>query len=106
VVYYFLLQNLNFLKPTVNTSQDGAVSIVTQYGLEQSRDQITVAARLSASVQTGPGAHLASCTMGIRYLSRGVKRLGYGVARAHIVLKLKKVYSYTSTTPMGSTYII
>jgi len=56
---------------------------------------------LSASVQTGPGAHLASCTMDIRYLSWGVKQLGYGVAHAHIVPKLKKVYSYTSTTPLG-----
>ena len=74
---------------------------MTQYDLKQSRDQITVAARLSASLQTGAGA-LASCTMGIRYLSQGgVKWLGYGAAHAHIVPKLKKVYSYTSITPLG-----
>ena len=40
-------------------------------------DRIPVAARFSASVQTGPGAHPASCTMGTGYF-QGVKS-GRGV---------------------------
>ena len=36
-------------------------------------------ARFSAPVQTGPGAHPASYTMGTGSLSRGVKRPGRGV---------------------------
>ena len=36
------------------------------------------AARFSASIQTGPGDHPASCTMGTGYLP-GVKRPGRGV---------------------------
>jgi len=35
--------------------------------------------RLSAPLQTGPGAHPASYTMGTGSLSRGVKRPGRGV---------------------------
>jgi len=42
-----------------------------------SRDRIPVAARFSAPVQTGPGAHPASCTMGTRSFP-GVKS-GQGV---------------------------
>jgi hypothetical protein len=35
--------------------------------------------RFSANIQTGPGAHPASHTMGNRSLSWGVKQLGQGV---------------------------
>jgi hypothetical protein len=41
---------------------DSSVSVVTGYRL--SWDQILVGVRFSAPVQTGPGAHPASCTMG------------------------------------------
>ena len=37
----------------------------------RSRDQVPVEAIYSAPVQTGPGSHLASCTMGTGSLSRG-----------------------------------
>jgi len=37
-----------------------------------------MAARFSAPIQTGPGAHPASCTMGTGSFP-GVKRLGCGV---------------------------
>ena len=42
-----------------------------------SGDRIPVGARFSAPVQTGPGAHLASCTMGTGSFA-GVKRPGRG----------------------------
>jgi hypothetical protein len=45
----------------------------------RSGDRIPVGARLSAPVQTGPGAHPASDTVGTGSLSRGVKRPGRGV---------------------------
>jgi hypothetical protein len=42
-----------------------------------SGDQIPVGARFFAHIQTGPGAHPASCTMGIGSFP-GVKRAGRG----------------------------
>ena len=46
--------------------------------------------RFSASVQTGPGAHPASCTMGTESFP-GVKRPGRGVDHPpHLALRLKK----------------
>jgi hypothetical protein len=44
---------------------------------ERSGDRIPVGARFFTNVQTGPGAHLASCTMGTESFS-GVKRPGRG----------------------------
>jgi hypothetical protein len=44
-----------------------------------SGDRIPVVARFSAPVQTGLGAHPASCTMGTGPLSEGLKRPGRGV---------------------------
>jgi hypothetical protein len=38
---------------------------------ERSGNRIKVEARFSASVQTGPGAHPASYTMGTGFLARG-----------------------------------
>ena len=40
------------------------VGIATGYGLDGPGIKIPVGARFSAPVQTGPGAHPASCTMG------------------------------------------
>ena len=58
-------------------------------------DRIRVWARFSAQFQTGPGAHPASCTMGIGSISLG----GRGVALTipHVAPSLKRRYSYTST---------
>jgi hypothetical protein len=47
-----------------------SVGIATDYGAGRSGDRIPVGARFFAHVQTGPGAHPASCTMGTG-LSRG-----------------------------------
>jgi hypothetical protein len=44
-----------------------------------SNDEIPVGVRFSAPVQTGRGAHPASCTVGIVSLSREVKQPGNDV---------------------------
>ena len=54
-----------------------SVGIATGYGAGRSGDRIPVEARFSAPVQTGPGAHPDSCTMGTGSFS-GVKS-GRGV---------------------------
>jgi hypothetical protein len=58
----------------------------------------------SAPVQTGPGAHPASCTMGTESFP-GVKN-GRGVTLTPhplLVPLVMKEYSYTSTPPVGRT---
>ena len=51
------------------------VGIATRYGLEGPRIRIPVRARFSALIQTVPGAHPTSCTMGIGSFP-GVKAAG------------------------------
>ena len=52
--------------------------------------RITVRARFSVLVQTGPGAYPASCTMGTGSLSWGQNRLGVALTtHSHIALRLK-----------------
>ena len=46
--------------------RDSAVGIVTRYRLDGPEIDSRCGARFSAPVQTGPGAHPASCTMGTR----------------------------------------
>ena len=48
-----------------------SVGMATRYWLDSSGDRNPVGARFSAPVQTGPGAHPASYTMGTGSLSRG-----------------------------------
>ena len=57
--------------------RDSSVGIATRYGLGGQRIESRWRARFSAPVQTGPGAHPASCTMGIGSFP-GVKRPGRG----------------------------
>jgi hypothetical protein len=60
-----------------------------------------VGAIYSAPVQTGPGAHPVSYTMGTGSFP-GVKRPWRGVDRPpHLAPRLKKEWSYTSTAPLG-----
>jgi hypothetical protein len=54
-----------------------SVDIATGYRVGRSGDRIPVGARFFEHVQTGPGAHPASCTMGTRSFP-GVKRPGRG----------------------------
>ena len=58
-------------------------------------------ARFSAPLQTGPGAHPASYTMGTASFP-GVKRPGRGVDHPHpSSAEVKKEYRYISTSPLG-----
>ena len=57
--------------------RDRSVAIPTRYGLDGSGIESQLAARFSAPVQTGPGAHPAFYTMGTESF-RGVKRPGRG----------------------------
>jgi hypothetical protein len=54
-----------------------SVGIATDYGLDGPGDRIPVGARFFAHVQTGPGAHPASCKMGTGSFP-GIKRPGRG----------------------------
>ena len=68
---------------------------------ERSGDRIPVGARLSAPVQTDPGAYPASYVMGTGSFP-GVKQPGRGVDHpTQLALRLRKEYSYTSTPPLG-----
>ena len=54
---------------------------------------------MGVTVQTGPGAHLASCTMGTGSFP-GVQRPGPALTtHPYLAPMLKKWYSYTSTPP-------
>jgi hypothetical protein len=61
-----------------NKGRDSAVGIATSLRAGRSGDLILAGARVTVPVQTGPGAHPASCTMGTWSLS-WVKRPGRGV---------------------------
>jgi len=55
------------------------VDIATRYGLDRPGIESRWGARFSPPVQTGPGTHPASYTMGTGSLSWGVKRPGCGI---------------------------
>ena len=59
--------------------RDSSVGKATHYGLDSSGIESRWGARFSAPMQTGPGAHPASCTVDTGCLSLGVKRPGRGV---------------------------
>ena len=66
----------------------------------QSGDRMPVVEIFSVPVQTGPGAHPVSYTMGTGSF-QGVKWPGRGVDHPpRLAPKLKKEYSYTSTPPL------
>ena len=68
--------------------RDSSVSIATRYGLDGPGIESRWGARVSAHVQTGPGAQPAFFTMGTGCL--GGKALGDGVDHPHLVPRLKK----------------
>ena len=81
-----------------------SVGRATGYGLEGPRIESQWGRDFSAPVQTGPGAHPASCTIGTRSFP-GVKS-GQGVTLTPhplLVPLAMKEYSYTSTPPTGRT---
>ena len=69
---------LNVQKYPEGKGRDSSVRIATGYGLDGPGIESRWGARFSAPVQTGPGAHPASCTMGTGSFP-GVKRPGRGV---------------------------
>ena len=78
-----------------------SVGIVTRYGLDGPGIESHWGARFSAPVQAGPGAHPTSYTMRTGAFP-GVKRPKRGVDHPPpLTPRLKKKYSFTSTTPLG-----
>jgi hypothetical protein len=93
ILLLFLLLPLSLPLPTTHYHYYG-LEYLSRYSdwlrAGRSGDGIPVGARFSSPVQTGPGAHPASCTMGIGSLP-GVKRPGRGVDNPpHLAPKLKK----------------
>jgi hypothetical protein len=66
------------LLPGLAEGRDSSVHIATCYGLDGPGIEFRCVARFSAPLQTGFGAHPASCTMGTRSFA-GVKWPGRGV---------------------------
>jgi hypothetical protein len=58
--------------------QDISVGITPRYGFDGPRVKSRCAARFAVPVQTGPGSHRASYTIGTEFLCRGLKRPGRG----------------------------
>ena len=56
--------------------QNCVVGIVIRYGLDGPGIESRCGARFSAPVQTGPGSHPASNTMGTGSISQGINRPG------------------------------
>ena len=82
--------------------QGGSVGIATCYGLDDNGDRIPVGARFSACIQTGFGAHPASCAVGTGSLYPGLS--GQGVAlttHLHLAQRLKKEKSYAFIPPLS-----
>jgi hypothetical protein len=61
---YILLLVLYSKLYTLHCGPGSSVGIATDYGLDGPRIESPVGVRFSALVQTSPGAHPASCTMG------------------------------------------
>jgi hypothetical protein len=88
----------------INCGPGSVVGIATGYGLDGPGIESQWGSRFSAPVQTDPGAHQASCTMGTRSIP-GVKS-GRGVTltlHPLLVPLVIKEWSSISTPPMGRT---
>ena len=64
VALHVIYCDWNYILFDISFFSCSSVGIVTGYGLEGSGIETRWGARFSAPVPTGPGAHLASCTMG------------------------------------------
>jgi hypothetical protein len=81
----------------LNLGSGSSVGIATGYGL----DDPGIESQFFAYVQTGPGAHPASCTMGTGSFP-GVKRSGRGADHPPPPsAEVENEWSYTSTPPLG-----
>jgi hypothetical protein len=95
-MFYF-----GILYPCVG-SRDSSVGIATRYGPDGPGIESRWGARFSAPVQTGPGAHPPSYTMGTGSFA-GVKRPGRGVdhppSSSAEVKERVELYLYTPCGP-------
>jgi hypothetical protein len=82
--------------------RDSSVGIAVRYGLDSPGIESQWGARIAAPVQTGPGAHPASCTMGTGCFP-GVKRPDRGVDHppptSAEVKERVKLYLYSTSGP-------
>jgi hypothetical protein len=93
--------NLIVFSVVSRSAMDRSVGIATRYELDCPGIESRWGARFSAPVQTGPGSHPASYTVGTGSFP-GVKRPGRGVTtHPHLAPRLRKDYSYTSTPNLG-----
>ena len=81
--------------------RDSSVGTATRYGLDRPGMESRWGMRFSASVQTDPGAHQTSCTMGNFFFFGGKVARGVALITHPLVLGLKEEYSYTSTCRLG-----
>jgi hypothetical protein len=97
----------------INGGPGSSVGIATGLRAGRSEDRIPVGARFSAPVQTGPGAHPASCTMdtssfpgvesgrGVTLIPRPFYCRGLKQSRAIPLLSLRSLVAYKK----GETYL-
>ena len=87
--------------------RDSSVGIATRYGLDGPGIESRWKASFSAAVQTGPGAHPASCTMGTGSFP-GVNQPGRGAdpPPPSSVPNSKINWSYTSSYPKGFSSLL
>jgi len=83
---------------------DSVVGIVTRYRLGGPGIESQWGARFSALIQTGPGAHPVSCTMGTGSFP-GVKQLDHGVDHPPPSnAKVKERVELYLSSPSGSSW--
>ena len=86
--------------------RDSSVGIVTRYGLDGPGIESWWGARFSAPVQTGPGAHPASCTMDTGSCL-GVKRPGRRVDHPlPSSAEVKERVELYLSSPSGSSWLV
>jgi hypothetical protein len=88
------------LQKKTPSSRDSSVGIATGYRLD-SPGLNPGGREFFAHVQTGPWAHPASWRMGTGSFPGVIRPRGDAVHSPPSSAKVKKVYSYTSTPPMG-----
>ena len=101
---FFVLRFLVFFCIFI-VGRDSSVGIATRYGLDGPGIEARWGARFSVHVQTGPGAHPASYTMGTGSFL-GVKRPGRGVDNpppsSADVKESVQLYPYSPSGPSWS----
>ena len=77
ICVFLMIHTVHADSTSKQQGRDSSVGIATRYGLDGPGIESRWGARFSAPVQTGPGAHPATCTMGTGSFP-GVKRPGRG----------------------------